>query len=217
MADLTKLQSIADGFGAALNRARADKLLSDEGRALAIGRAWLDARARFDAEVTRLRERGTADLLAAQEQMFGSGSLAGDRATLAVSMRDALDRAEKLRSPADALGVLERALSTGDETLARAVVRVAWERTDTATPAWGEVVDKYLAARPDRVATAERLVAAQDAALNDRQLMTLRMALARPRELAGIGDVAAFVDKVEGRHSGSAAASARPAGWNPLR
>ncbi len=66
-----------------------------------------------------------------------------------VSYRDALDRADRLDTPAEAVALLRRARLTGDELLARAVAVRAADLV-ARSAAWGEVLDEW-AAQPGSV------------------------------------------------------------------
>ncbi len=122
--------------------------LSDEGRARQLAKALVTARdemtklKRKDAERTNRRR---ADL---QQRHFGN-SKSWDSATV-ISFRDALDRADRLKSPDEAAALLERAIMTGDEVLSRAVAQRAMGRITLKGmgDGWSKVVDRWLEGQP---------------------------------------------------------------------
>lgn len=182
--------SIGRRFTERLKAVRSDKTLSADGKRLKIAQEYSAARKAFDEADAAAREKAAADVGAAERALFGVAGLPGDPATIAVSQRDALDRADALKTPEQAQRLLARAMTTGDEVLARAVLRVAWERTSLATPAWAAVVEQYRAAHPNRDHLVTALVEAQNAAdpgAGQRMMQLAQLGL--PTELAGIGDV----------------------------
>lgn len=182
--------TIGRRFTEQLKAIRADKTLSADGKRLKIAREYSAARKAFDAADTAAREKAAADVDRASRDLFGTAGIPGDPATVAVSQRDALDRADALKSVESAAALMSRALATADEILARAVLRIAWERTSLATPAWAAVVEQYRAARPARDRQVTALVEAQNAAdTSPADRMMLKAQLGLPAELAGVGDV----------------------------
>lgn len=100
--------------------------LSDAGK-----RSRLAALRRDTGErLSRLGAEFRAARGAHQEELFRAAfgaSAAKDPASL-VAMRDALDRAERARSPREVVALIERAHASGDQMLARAAAAGAWRR-----------------------------------------------------------------------------------------
>lgn len=141
---------------------RADKDLSDEGRQRRLADAYVRTKTELQKHAAAEREELT-NRKAQLEQRFyrTSGSHFGDAATRAISVRDASDRAAQIKTPQEAMDLLRRAESNGDEVLTRAVVRVALDRPASGIQktddAWDDVGRAFLDSRPDLVPVAEEL------------------------------------------------------------
>jgi len=118
------------------------------------------ARNHTDAKVAmRDLEQQAADAAAVQrrtasQKAFGVAGVAGDPAIVQVSMRDAQDRAATLTAGRDAVALLARAESSGDEVLARAVASVAFQQAtarggiSSLDDQWSEAVNSFAGSRP---------------------------------------------------------------------
>lgn len=119
---------------------RGDKHLSEDGRRRELAQVFLRAR----DELRRLREEEAASLASRrrsiERSLFGFGSARGDAAML--SFRDAQQRVADIKSPRQALALLEGAERSGDHVLAQAIAAHAWGRS------WRTVLDAYAAERP---------------------------------------------------------------------
>ncbi len=73
-----------------------------------------------------------------------AGGSAADATSVAISARDAGDRADQLTTPAEATALLQRANAMGDETLARAV----GAKAHSMGAPWDPVLKAYIADRP---------------------------------------------------------------------
>jgi hypothetical protein len=147
--------------------ARADDRLSDRGRQQRMALTYR----RADAEMKKLKvnvEGGMA-LTAGhlQRKVFGSETpLSGADA---ISMRDAMTRAGQLKNADEAHSLLQQAELTGDDHLAKALVRRAFDSSrDGALGNWGGVIDAYAASRPD---VARRLQELADACSRDSKML----------------------------------------------
>lgn len=171
---------------------RGNRDLTEAARARQLTETYRTTKARMDdlrkTEQQRLAKR-QAEL---ERHVFSAGShtVWMDRGAEAIAARDAADRADRLSKPAEALEVLRRATATGDNQLAGAVGRRAFELARQSMggsgAAWGEVVDAYLADHrpPDDPVTAELeevLQASGAGAGFDFSLM-------RPQEVPAWGD-----------------------------
>ncbi len=127
----------------------------------------------------------------AERSAFGTNGLPGDPATVAVSYRDAMDRAATLTSSADATALLARADRAGDEPLARAVAGHAHDASTSPLgrldPGWSDVVDTYTATRYAAGRAVDTLRALQPGATNSTRSM-FAFVLPKPSELGSTPD-----------------------------
>jgi hypothetical protein len=135
-----------------LQRLREDKDLSVDGRQRRIAqlqattKAKLAKHQRADCELLANRYKDLEDKLYVAHKPFSQ-----DAATFAISVRDASDRAAQLRTADDAQQLFSRALASGDDVLARAVVQHSMGQSyAAATPAsaakWESVLTSFLEA-----------------------------------------------------------------------
>lgn len=106
-----------------------------------------------------------------------------DKAVVAVNYRDAQDRVAKLETVREAEDMLQRAESTGDELLSRAIAQRAFTQR-AGDPSWEGPLNAYLASRPH---ADEAINALLDAAPRTPQIgHLLAYALPEPDELRGL-------------------------------
>lgn len=133
-------ESIRVGLDRQVKRIAADPDLTDEARVRQASEAHAAASQSMDdlrGRVTAERER--KQKAAASRLLGGGGGVSGADA---ISMRDATERAERLESAADARKLLDRARSNGDETLVRAILFEARERSQSVMGgAWARLLD----------------------------------------------------------------------------
>jgi hypothetical protein len=119
---------------------------------------------------------------------FGVDDLAatpGDRAMLAMSYREALDRCDQLDDFSEGARLLNRANDTGDELLARAVGKRAWEMGgQLGGSGWGDVLNAFLATRPKASAAVATLASLQGGADTARNLFAFILPI--PPELGAL-------------------------------
>jgi hypothetical protein len=126
-----------------------------------------------------------ADLAAAKRRLFGiddltAGASPADRATMAMSFRDAQQRAQQLTTSSEAQELLDLADQSGDELLARAVGNAAMSGLG-----FSAVADKYLANRPKQQAAVDALQGMQ----RMRPMADLwEFVLPKPTELSSLHD-----------------------------
>jgi hypothetical protein len=154
---------------------RADGDLSSEGLQRKLAEAYAKAR----AELKTLASSEQTDLVARkatlEQRFFGTRKeTVGDPASQAISARDAADRAAQLQTPAEAMDLLQRAESNGDDILAAAVVRHALASSSSGIrqvdDRWDEVGRAYLDARPHLMPVAEELAEIEQ--LTERQIFS---------------------------------------------
>jgi hypothetical protein len=147
-----KIHTIQYEFSKVLTEIRQDPDLSEAGKRRAIQGAYEAAKAAVD----KLRG-GDAEAInrrqAQLERVLFSVADQRDQVAAAVSYRDAQDRVAALRLE-DAVSLMQRALKTGDELLARALFQRAWEHPSEV---WSQLVDAYLEAYPQRRKAATEL------------------------------------------------------------
>ena len=181
-------QDAIETYRAELDAIRADTTLSNNGRRAKIDAAYRTARETVDHakekhEWTRQTQRQKLE-----RKVFGppTKTLTGADA---ISWRDAQDRAAKLLPSnytdptvdnasleAEALTLLNRALQSGDDHLARAVVNVAFDMR------WADVADTYAQASAD----TDTVVELWNTATNEGRgidLDELNFMLDQPKEL----------------------------------
>lgn len=115
----------------------------------------------------------------APPELFGA-----DKASLAMSYRDALDRATNTQDAAALKDLLDRAHLTGDRVLAKAALFVGYQKYESEA-----VVGDYLEAYPDdRQRWDEFMEAAQEHnALENQEKTFGQLGPEPPRELGGVG------------------------------
>lgn len=124
-----------------VERIRGNKAASREGKRADLARTYLNARQRMEV-IFATEDAQRADRRRDLERRLFGAPLLGDQASMMISRRDAMDRAGRLTGTDDALPLLRRALASGDEVLARAVVQWAYEQRNA------DVVNAYSDARP---------------------------------------------------------------------
>jgi hypothetical protein len=125
-------QQIFTDYQQQVEMVRSNKALSREGQRAQLAQLYLAARERMD--VVFERESGQQDTRRRylESSLFGISSLRGDAASLSISRRDAVDRVEKVENTDQAIALLARASTGGDEVLARVIAQWGYERT----PMW---------------------------------------------------------------------------------
>jgi len=167
-------------FAQQLTEIREDPNLSEAGKRRKIQAAYDSAK----TEVDKLRggakeavDRRQAEL----ERVLFSVADQRDQVAAAVSYRDAQDRVAGLRLD-DAVNLMQRALKTDDELLARALFQKAWEHPSEA---WSTIVEAYLSAYPLRRKAATELADLLDArgGSTARFVDEMRHGIQKPSEL----------------------------------
>jgi len=158
---LAAADALRESHEAAAGRIRARPELSDRGRQMLLARNYLDAKSQMSDLEQTAHADDTVQRAQTERSVFGTSGLPGDAATLAVSYRDAQDRAAVLTSPADAAALLARATRSNDEPLARAVAAHSHDQASTALggldSGWTDVVDTYTASRPEAARSVNTL------------------------------------------------------------
>ncbi len=170
-------------------RSRAE--LTPEAKTALLAKNYMSAK-QLMADLAQTANTDTAEQRTkAERSAFGTNGLSGDPATVAVSYRDAMDRAATLASSTDASALLARAERSGDEPLARAIAGHAHDASTSALgrldPGWSDVVDAYTASRPAATRAVDTLRALQPGATNSTRSM-FAFVLPKPSELGSTPD-----------------------------
>ncbi len=194
---IAEADTLREQHAARAERIRAKPELSDHGRAMLLARNYLDAKSKMAELEQTARADDNAQRTRSERAAFGTGGLPGDPATVAVSYRDAQDRAAAITSSTDAAALLARAERSGDEPLARAVAGQAHDQSSNGLGAldsgWQHVLDSYTASRP-RAALDVNTLRDLSGSTSMRDLFT--HVLATPPELSRIpaSQLAALAD-----------------------
>ena len=150
-----------------------------------IAAVYLKAKTSMDAMNTANPAKRAADLAAAKRNLFGiddltTGASPADRASMALSFRDAQQRAAQLTTTAEAQALLDLADQSGDELLARAVGNAALSGLGM-----DDVGQAYLAARPQQAKAYDAL---RGLTRMGSIAEILEFVLPKPPELAQVSD-----------------------------
>ncbi|OZF57015.1 hypothetical protein [Rhodococcus sp. 14-2470-1a] len=184
---IKKSQDAINTYLEQLDAIRADTTLSKNGRREQIATIYDTARTAVDHAAEKHQWTKNTHRQKLERTVFGppTKTLTGSDA---ISWRDAQDRAQRLLPSsyadapdnsvleAEALAVLNRALQSGDDHLARAVVTVAFDMR------WADVADTYAQASPD----TDTVVELWNVATNDGRgidLESFNFMLDQPDEL----------------------------------
>lgn len=162
-----------------------DQIISDESRTEDYKATELEAvHASIRDDVARSLEKMARGARESEQRtaakVFGTTGLSGDPASLAISRRDAADRAASAETSSDLRNLLDRANRIGDEVLARAVAERAFEQQDV------DVLNAFLETRPHLDGDLQRLWDAQRQADNLSQSFGFTMELAALRPPARV-------------------------------
>lgn len=172
-----------------LDYVRSNPRLSDQAKRSDIAAAWLHYREQVDALQAEDQRQRSARIKQLEQRLFhpaGRGSSTTERAARQASYRDALDRALKIESDAQARAALDLAFRTGDDDQAKALATIALDRS------WMDTFDAYAEQHPghhDDLQQLRDLKTIEDRTdlglLMEREWLLLR---AKPSELARVRD-----------------------------
>ena len=141
-----------------------DPSLSQVGKDEAV-RSLMESSQSLITSLRKEEDKLAADKLASLERTI-SGSVGSDSASI-ISYRDAQDRADRLEKHDDAVRLMERALSSGDKTLASAVAQAAIPK------GWDDVYQPWASQNPG-VAEAVNDLAQLNRYFNDMRMVMNR-------------------------------------------
>ena len=179
-----QVQRIRDRYKRRFDKVRRDTSRTPEWHRLRLAELWLE----MQAEVKQAREQATAAGEAHERSLhrkaFGVEGISGDSGALAISQRDAMDRVAQVETRDELIRLLNRATQSGDEVLARAVARQAFDRGDR------DLLDTYASIRPDAQSTLEKLGQVRTDTLHSRLEESMLASAAKPAELQGMDEFA---------------------------
>ncbi|MEU6101172.1 hypothetical protein [Streptomyces flaveolus] len=164
-----------------VNRINGRRSLSDEGKRIAIAKAYRDARDQIRAAGQAVIDQVTSDRNRLSRKLFGYEGVA-DPAIVAIR-RDAADRAAKLDSPEAAQRALQMAEMNGDQYMAQAIAGQANANM------WNDVVGSYLDAHPEAGEAAAQLRDLPDPSDGVWKMQhAMTYSVMPPQELGGMSD-----------------------------
>lgn len=176
-----ELDALHSNFNKAVAAIRDDRRYSAEGRQAALAKLYRQTSARVTAAAATARQRQEDRTDALRRKLFGSP---GSDPSSIISYRDALDRAERASTPAEAQALLDRAMRSGDTALQRAVLDRAFHAAQSdpfgkgRRSEWSAVVDQFRgvsSAQDDDLAELESLTGTGPTALGSSQAATARL------------------------------------------
>lgn len=175
------IASINDRLASEVARINGRQSLSDQGKQIAIAKAYRTARDQAQAMRQAELDRVTSERAKLSRRLFGHEGVA-DAQTVIVR-RDAADRAAKLGSAEEAQAALRMAEVNGDTHLAQAIAGQSYAN------GWRGVVQSWIEANPQASATNEQLSQLPDP--NDgkwKLQQAITYSVAQPAELGGMPD-----------------------------
>jgi len=158
---------------ASYDRIKSDTDYTPDARRRRMEEVYQGRRQALDQELTSLASRVGYDDRADVARAFGIAGLAGDPASLAISMRDAQDRAAKEESSDGLVDLVRRATRNGDEVLARAAAQRAMELR------YDKPLHEFVETRPALDSIVEDIWNAQRRGVNRLQ-WTVRLSALKP-------------------------------------
>ncbi len=180
MNTIDKLEKNSREYRERVEALRADYRLSEEARREELAELYRKAHATHEELVREYRSGIREDLKKTRKAVFAAPcSHRADRDLAALSYRDALDRASRVRDGRELSDMLARAEVTGDYALARAVLYRGYELQNQ------KLVGSYFEKYPDELPAWEAFMGAAEAH-NDLEAMGVSVpAPEEPRELRG--------------------------------
>lgn len=148
-----KIARAQKAYNQELEAIRANGDLSEQGRRRLQAKVYAETKRKVDAMRTEEEQR-LGRLQKDLERSLFSVADQRDTVSAAVSYRDAQERAAQLRTAEEAQSLMRRALNSGDELLARAVMARAWTHPSDS---WSPVVAAYFDEHPEKLPAAQQL------------------------------------------------------------
>lgn len=178
-----QIESIRGKYARQIEGIRTEAGRTDEWRRQQLARIYRTIRDEAQAVVDASKADAERQRRINEGKVFGLVGIAGEPASLAISRRDAGDRAANLETESEALALLARAERSGDEPLARAIVERA---TDAG---WVNVANAFLGQRPHLDDAVNALWQQKANSVQDDFMLAMSLGSLKPRELGTMSDV----------------------------
>ena len=177
--------TVRDGLNQQIERIRGRRELSTDAMLSLVAAAYVKGKAQLDGMDTNNPAQVAAQVAAVKRAAFGiddllTGSSQADRATMAMSFRDAQQRAAQTTTSSEAQTLLDMANQSGDELLARAVGNHAMTTMDM-----GDVAEAYLDQHPAQAEALDELQQLQQPA---SAATMFEFVAPKPPELSSMSD-----------------------------
>ena len=177
--------TVRDGLNQQIERIRGRRELSTDAMLSLVAAAYVKGKAQLDGMDTNNPAQVAAQVAAVKRAAFGiddllTGSSQADRATMAMSFRDAQQRAAQTTTSSEAQTLLDLANQSGDELLARAVGNHAMASMDM-----GDVTESYLTNHPTQAEALDELQQLQQPA---SAATMFEFVAPKPPELSSMSD-----------------------------
>jgi len=183
--------TVRDGLNRQIERIRGHSELSTDALLSLVSAAYLKGKAQLDGMNTNNPAQVAAQVAAVKRAAFGiddllTGASQADKATMAMSFRDAQQRAAQTTTSSEAQTLLDVANQSGDELLARAVGNHALSSMDM-----GDVAEAYLTNHPTQAEALDELQQLQKPA---NAATMFEFVAPKPPEISGMpdGQIAAY-------------------------
>jgi len=148
---------VRNGINRQVQRIRDQRGITPEASQALMAAAYLKGKAQLDGMNTNNPAQIAAQVAAAKRKAFGiddllTGASQADKSTMAMSFRDAQQRAAQTTTSSEAQTLLDLANQSGDELLARAVGNHALSSMDM-----GDTAQAYLDAHPAQAQAVQAL------------------------------------------------------------
>ena len=178
------IEQIQDRYAPRFDAVRRDTTRTPDWRKRRLADLWLQ----MNDEVKQAREEATSNgqarIRSLTRKAFGVDGMEGDAGSLAISMRDAADRVSQVNDRNELTRLLDSASYSGDEVLARAVARQAFEQRDD------ELLDAFASIRPEEQRAVGELREMTTDTRRSRLIESMVASAAKPPELAGMDEFA---------------------------
>lgn len=177
------LTEAADEIAAVSSPIDLDTSRSDSYKLTAQAKLYINVIGALAGKLTAAANTAGAQDAADAASVFGIKGLPGDVASLAISRRDAGDRASNITDPIQRQRLLKQAARTGDDCLSRAIVQSAFDFNDPDT------INAFMSAYPDLAPAVQRLWDAAHRKTTAVDLaMSWQLAALKPPAISSLAD-----------------------------
>lgn len=188
-----QIERIHDRYAPRFDAVRRDTSRTPDWHRRQLAELWLQ----MIEEVKQAREEavsvGQARIRSLTRKAFGVDGMKGDAGSLAISLRDAADRVTQVNDRSELARLLDSATHSGDEVLARAVARQAFEQGDA------ELLDTFVSIRPEVQGALTELREMSTDSRQTKFMEAMAASAAKPMELDGMDEFACrrFLDDAQ--------------------